>query len=325
MRDDVGTITQTDFGYTFQRNLPDTGLMDYRARFYDPYINRFIQPDTVIPSVANPQSLNRYSYVINNPIRYTDASGHSWDDCGDRSGYRCKIHMRKVGKLKADWEKLEPNIYGMNLAIPYANKLDGYLSTYAVAGIGVQNPFLARTGWRGTIAMIWGWAVTGGNTGLGIAKVTRNQIDADYGEEVYSGDDFRGYGLGMKGENPFDNHTAVQAMMRRIQIRTEHCDDKCTNTDLFLAAALGQNGPGFTTDNMDALMHGEDYKPRPKGTTHSLDWGSFISDSNKADTLRFHIAQFASNVEYLQGEGWDVPDDLDWNYIYGLTVTTVQP
>jgi len=36
VRTDVGTVTQTDFGYTFQRNLPALGLMDYHARFYDP-------------------------------------------------------------------------------------------------------------------------------------------------------------------------------------------------------------------------------------------------------------------------------------------------
>jgi hypothetical protein len=41
-----------------------------------PYINRFIQPDSIVPDPANPQSLNRFSYVFNNPILYTDPSGH---------------------------------------------------------------------------------------------------------------------------------------------------------------------------------------------------------------------------------------------------------
>lgn len=50
--------------------------MDYKARFYSPALMRFIQPDTIIPDQSNPQSWNRYSYVINNPIRYVDPSGH---------------------------------------------------------------------------------------------------------------------------------------------------------------------------------------------------------------------------------------------------------
>lgn len=46
------------------------------ARFYIPYLNRFISADTIVPDPTNPQSLNRYSYALNNPIRYSDPSGH---------------------------------------------------------------------------------------------------------------------------------------------------------------------------------------------------------------------------------------------------------
>jgi hypothetical protein len=52
-----------------------------------PYINRFLQPDSIIPSPANPQSFNRFSYVYNRPINFTDPSGHDpywcWDDDGN--------------------------------------------------------------------------------------------------------------------------------------------------------------------------------------------------------------------------------------------------
>jgi len=46
-----------------------------------PYLNHFIQPDTVIPNPANPQSWNRYSYVLNSPINFNDPTGHN-ADCG---------------------------------------------------------------------------------------------------------------------------------------------------------------------------------------------------------------------------------------------------
>jgi hypothetical protein len=56
--------------------------MYYNARYYDSAIGRFTQPDTIIPDQFNPQSLNRYSYVRNNPVRYTDPMGHcDPDDC----------------------------------------------------------------------------------------------------------------------------------------------------------------------------------------------------------------------------------------------------
>lgn len=46
------------------------------TRFYSPYINRFLQPDTIIPDLSNPQSWNRFSYVENNPIIKNDPTGH---------------------------------------------------------------------------------------------------------------------------------------------------------------------------------------------------------------------------------------------------------
>jgi hypothetical protein len=50
--------------------------MFYHARYYAPYLNRFIQADTIVPQLENPQSLNRYSYVNNRPLVYIDPSGH---------------------------------------------------------------------------------------------------------------------------------------------------------------------------------------------------------------------------------------------------------
>jgi hypothetical protein len=52
------------------------GIYDYRARYYDPSIGRFLSADTIVPNPGDPQSYNRYAYVLNNPMRYTDPTGH---------------------------------------------------------------------------------------------------------------------------------------------------------------------------------------------------------------------------------------------------------
>lgn len=68
--------TKSKFLYTGQENDSETNLHYYNARYYDPHIRRFTQPDDIVQDIYNPQSLNRYSYVFNNPLRYTDPTGH---------------------------------------------------------------------------------------------------------------------------------------------------------------------------------------------------------------------------------------------------------
>jgi RHS repeat-associated protein len=64
------------YGFTGQENDIDTGLMYYGARYYSPEYRVFVQPDTLLPDPYNPQYLNRYAYALNNPVKYTDPSGH---------------------------------------------------------------------------------------------------------------------------------------------------------------------------------------------------------------------------------------------------------
>jgi RHS repeat-associated protein len=65
-----------DNRYTGQVFDDDTGLYYYNARYYDPGIGRFTQPDSIVPDGSPSQSLNRYTYVDNNPLNHTDPSGH---------------------------------------------------------------------------------------------------------------------------------------------------------------------------------------------------------------------------------------------------------
>ncbi|OQW62878.1 MAG: hypothetical protein BVN28_04805, partial [Nitrospira sp. ST-bin4] len=68
------------------KELDNTGLYYYEARYYDPTLARFISPDTIVPNQYDPQSLNRYAYVRNNPLRYTDPTGNFFDDIFDAIG-----------------------------------------------------------------------------------------------------------------------------------------------------------------------------------------------------------------------------------------------
>jgi len=80
-RDDYSPALPTD--HTFTGQITDgllgdggTGLMYYGARYYDPEIGRFAAADTIVPDPGDPQDLNRYTYVGNNPVNGIDPSGH---------------------------------------------------------------------------------------------------------------------------------------------------------------------------------------------------------------------------------------------------------
>ena len=77
-------VLPTNYTYTGQYSYQDDfGLMFYNARWYDSSLGRFAQADTVVPGAGNPMAWDRYAYTENNPVRYTDPSGHV--TCGDGS------------------------------------------------------------------------------------------------------------------------------------------------------------------------------------------------------------------------------------------------
>jgi len=78
----------TKYTFTGQRSFMgsgDIGLMFFNARMYDPALGRFISADSIVPPGV--QGLDRYAYVANNPLRFTDPSGHvacqTKEDCED--------------------------------------------------------------------------------------------------------------------------------------------------------------------------------------------------------------------------------------------------
>ena len=102
-----GSVT-TDRQYTGQISEPQLGLYFYNARFYDSYLARFVQADTIIPQPGSPLAWDRYSYVYSNPVNGIDPSGHKaceWD--GDGNCVR-----------DPDWEP------GANTASPVATSAD---------------------------------------------------------------------------------------------------------------------------------------------------------------------------------------------------------
>ena len=71
-------LLTTQRGYTGHESLDEVGLVHMNGRLYDPVLGRFVSADPVIQAPYDGQSYNRYAYVLNNPLAFTDPTGFSW-------------------------------------------------------------------------------------------------------------------------------------------------------------------------------------------------------------------------------------------------------
>ncbi|MCQ2958930.1 MAG: RHS repeat-associated core domain-containing protein [Bacteroidales bacterium] len=67
-------------GYCGHEHWHEFDLIDMNGRMYDPVISRFLSPDPFVQAPEDLQNYNRYSYCLNNPLKYTDPSGElAWE------------------------------------------------------------------------------------------------------------------------------------------------------------------------------------------------------------------------------------------------------
>jgi RHS repeat-associated protein len=71
-------------GFTGHEHVDHANIIHMNGRIYDSYTGRFMQAYPMVQAPENCQNLNRYSYVLNNPLSYTDPSGYffsnQWDN-----------------------------------------------------------------------------------------------------------------------------------------------------------------------------------------------------------------------------------------------------
>ena len=90
--------SSNQLGYTGQRLDGETGLMPLGngERYYNAGLGRFTQQDSLKGSTDDPQSLNRFAYVLNSPVRYTDPTGHyEWEGTQNHSQADVVLRQRQ--------------------------------------------------------------------------------------------------------------------------------------------------------------------------------------------------------------------------------------
>ncbi|OJX83229.1 MAG: hypothetical protein BGP01_06960 [Paludibacter sp. 47-17] len=103
-QDDTRTSWIVDRGYTMHEHLDAFGIINMNGRVYDPLTAQFFSPDPFVQAPGNWLNYNRYSYCINNPLKYTDPSGEIFGTIfGVISDLVNNIFVRTFKGDKWDW------------------------------------------------------------------------------------------------------------------------------------------------------------------------------------------------------------------------------
>ena len=162
----------------------------YGARYYDATIGRFISPDTIIPYPFNPQSLNRYSYCRNNPLKLVDPSGH-YDGFDETTGEYTGLACDSGKTLGFDYDTGEyTGLFDPGPSLPIAPTQQ--IATAApepsipsiVAGVGgaaVAGGIEGSAGitWGEVVGTVAGWAGVAGSAIAAAALVIMTSIPTD--------------------------------------------------------------------------------------------------------------------------------------------------
>lgn len=169
-RDAFGNITQSTtntsqpFDFTGEMRDGETAFIYLGSRYYDPVTGRFITRDISSGNGAHSQTLNRYAYSNDNPVSFTDPSGHMATD--DTGGIACDSSCDGVA---VDWNPVP--------SVTYSSSADYYAPDSATtSGTGDANQFT----WQGGSINV-SLAAFGGYVQAGITIIGESQ---DYSKGV---------------------------------------------------------------------------------------------------------------------------------------------
>jgi RHS repeat-associated protein len=174
-------------GFTNQEQMADVCLDNYNARIYDPQIGRFMSADTEIPDAYHSQSYNRYTYVENGPLSYTDPTGHA---LGGNPG----------PPLEAPLSQMD--------ALDMATSTQDFLGDPALAGVFSNSTQTDPGGPGGGMSQMGVPAVQGNTNSVLISKSTGKIVEIVYDKSTDLGQQISA-SLGDGGTYKFDASTGV--------------------------------------------------------------------------------------------------------------------
>ncbi len=166
-------------GYTGHEHLPCFGLINMNGRLYDPAVGRFLSPDNYVQLPDFTQNFNRYSYCLNNPLKYNDPDGELfWLPIiigAAIFGTANVVIQANNGEIDNFWSGLNAFVGGA-----VTGAIIGATWTLGIAGVTSSH----------TLAKIGGWTIVAGKGVNAVSTIASTIADPGNAAEIWFG---RGY------------------------------------------------------------------------------------------------------------------------------------
>ena len=215
------TVDSLDFhrGYTGHEMMPEFGLINMNGRLYDPALGRFLSPDNYVQLPDFSQSFNRYSYCLNNPLKYTDPSGEFF---GLDDAIIIGICIAGAANVWANWDDIQ---------LDWGHGIASFIIGAGSAALGMVNPIF------GTVAL--------GASNSIVNQLYNGNIDWEQ-VGLSTGMSLLTYGIGQKIGSLID--TSVSKITSKV---------KNVVVEKWLNGAIDGTIGGFTLGTLFSLGNGE--------------------------------------------------------------------
>gem|GEM_PF-3684732 len=328
----VGTTAFTRGYCGVHQHYPSFDIIDMGGRMYDPTIGRFISPDPYIQDWENSQNFNRYSYCLNNPLKYTDPSGEFWLEFGlgitisaIANGLSTKwLFGGNFWKGAAVGAISYPIGYGVSSIlsrIPIYGSIPGMLFEGSLKGIssgvigGISNKILDNGSfWEGFAVNAVIGAIDGGISGWKRGGMNADAINANH----FTGrlfKDVETFSAPLKTGVPLQpdpsNHCYGYAM--------EYADNGHRNRKAVLFIQVMGNADGANIKDVLNSGNFNDIRFTAKRNPRGIEWqnvGAIIKSGNEvlASTKRDITDHWVNVVSVTAGQKWKVIGG-NWKYV----------
>ena len=309
------------------------GLQHLRARYMDPGTGRFISRDTWAGDYDDPMSLNKWMYVMGNPVNYVDPIGYA------------PLYPFVSTKL------VHNSKYQFDLNASFMLAFGLHKTTVAAA-------IASQTAWYGVDKVYDDYGnlerkIRGNdNQGLGPSATSPSQIYGGKGYKEKIRATTKNLGIDLdefldcfpeESEwDPFNWEHAIQTMTLRLAASTLNCPS-CVPRDRLIIAGMAHNGPGFEWTQQNTENYADPYGTNYKQTT-KIRWNDYFGEHSKSKTednsgnklqnlwlsklayafdgdwdMRFQLYRFAINMEDLvYKKGWPLPPSITPHDLYAM-------